>query len=284
MILCVLSKAEMSCDDEQNSDPPKVMKIFNRSLLFDGVSRADPEALEGLLEYLQSHEKRLTDEEFRGETKCVGCHSHQISVYWNYTTTTTTTLDYKGTKWVCVWIGGPFLWCRWQIHFSLFHTVSVEILSLECRLCICSEAETQSYLVTVFPLAFCIPLLLYLRCFSLKGCKREKVELSLCPTRGRPMEGFLCVRKHYFRLITGSREKSQQTVISLRELNRALQCFFRKTKNSEGLSWPLSFTVWSYEPYLIICMRQFPKLFIFFRYSFPVDLNRHTRKSHVIWQ
>uniref|UniRef100_A0A8D3DWU3 Transient receptor potential cation channel, subfamily V, member 4 n=1 Tax=Scophthalmus maximus TaxID=52904 RepID=A0A8D3DWU3_SCOMX len=48
-----------------NSDPPKVMKTFNRSLLFDCVSRGDPGALGGLLEYLQSHNKRLTDEEFR---------------------------------------------------------------------------------------------------------------------------------------------------------------------------------------------------------------------------
>lgn len=66
--LCLYSKAEMSCDDGQSSDPPKVVKIFNRSLLFDCVSRADDGALEGLLEYLQSHEKRLTDEEFRGES------------------------------------------------------------------------------------------------------------------------------------------------------------------------------------------------------------------------
>ncbi|XP_037339523.1 transient receptor potential cation channel subfamily V member 4 [Pungitius pungitius] len=58
-------KTETSCDDGQSSDQPKVVKIFNRSLLFDAVSRADPEALEGLLEYLQSHEKRLTDEEFK---------------------------------------------------------------------------------------------------------------------------------------------------------------------------------------------------------------------------
>lgn len=69
MFLCLLSKTETSCDDAQSSDPPKVMKIFNRSLLFDCVSRADIEALEGLLEYLQSHDKRLTDEEFRGETE-----------------------------------------------------------------------------------------------------------------------------------------------------------------------------------------------------------------------
>lgn len=62
----------MSCDDDQSSDQPKVMKIFNRALLFDCVSRADTKALEGLLEYLQSHDKRLTDEEFRGETNTCG--------------------------------------------------------------------------------------------------------------------------------------------------------------------------------------------------------------------
>lgn len=66
MFLCLLSKTEISSDNDPSPDPPKVMKIFNRSLLFDCVSRGDPEALEGLLEYLQSHEKRLTDEEFKG--------------------------------------------------------------------------------------------------------------------------------------------------------------------------------------------------------------------------
>ncbi|XP_056131526.1 transient receptor potential cation channel subfamily V member 4 isoform X2 [Lampris incognitus] len=58
-------KTETSCDEGSGTDPPKVLKIFNRSLLFDCVSRADPGALEGLLEYLQSHQKRLTDEEFK---------------------------------------------------------------------------------------------------------------------------------------------------------------------------------------------------------------------------
>ncbi|XP_026178526.1 transient receptor potential cation channel subfamily V member 4 isoform X1 [Mastacembelus armatus] len=58
-------KAETCGDEGQNSDPPKVMKTFTRFLLFECVSRGDPGALEGLLEYLQSHEKRLTDEEFR---------------------------------------------------------------------------------------------------------------------------------------------------------------------------------------------------------------------------
>ncbi|KAJ8286082.1 hypothetical protein GJAV_G00034340 [Gymnothorax javanicus] len=46
-------------------DPPKVLKAFNRTLLFDAASRADTEALQGLLEYLQKQDKRLTDEEFK---------------------------------------------------------------------------------------------------------------------------------------------------------------------------------------------------------------------------
>uniref|UniRef100_A0A8C6Q8R6 Transient receptor potential cation channel, subfamily V, member 4 n=1 Tax=Nothobranchius furzeri TaxID=105023 RepID=A0A8C6Q8R6_NOTFU len=58
-------KTEGSGDDGQSVDPPKVMKIFNRSLLFECVSRGEPEALEGLQEYLQDQQKRLTDEEFR---------------------------------------------------------------------------------------------------------------------------------------------------------------------------------------------------------------------------
>lgn len=67
MFLCPLSKTETSVDDVPSTEPPKVVKVFNRALLFDSVSRGDPEALEGLLEYLQSNEKRLTDEEFRGK-------------------------------------------------------------------------------------------------------------------------------------------------------------------------------------------------------------------------
>ncbi|XP_055017288.1 transient receptor potential cation channel subfamily V member 4 [Boleophthalmus pectinirostris] len=58
-------KAEVSCDDGAGADTPKVVKIFNRTLLFECVSRGDPQSLEGLLEFLQTHEKRLTDEEFR---------------------------------------------------------------------------------------------------------------------------------------------------------------------------------------------------------------------------
>lgn len=59
----------MSCDEDPSADPPKVVKIFNRSLLFDAVSRAEPEALDGLLEYLQSREKVLTDEDLKGGWK-----------------------------------------------------------------------------------------------------------------------------------------------------------------------------------------------------------------------
>uniref|UniRef100_A0A671SF27 Transient receptor potential cation channel subfamily V member 4-like n=1 Tax=Sinocyclocheilus anshuiensis TaxID=1608454 RepID=A0A671SF27_9TELE len=53
----------MSCDE--GSPEPPVLKVFNRWLLFEAVSRADRGALDGLLQYLQSHEKRLIDEEFK---------------------------------------------------------------------------------------------------------------------------------------------------------------------------------------------------------------------------
>ncbi|XP_062873854.1 transient receptor potential cation channel subfamily V member 4 [Trichomycterus rosablanca] len=49
-----------SCDEG-----PRVQKVFNRAMLFDAVSHANTDALDGLLEFLQSHNKRLTDEEFR---------------------------------------------------------------------------------------------------------------------------------------------------------------------------------------------------------------------------
>uniref|UniRef100_A0A4W6G9N7 Transient receptor potential cation channel, subfamily V, member 4 n=1 Tax=Lates calcarifer TaxID=8187 RepID=A0A4W6G9N7_LATCA len=62
----------------RGSDPPKVVKTFNRSLLFDCVSRGDPGALEGLLEYLQSQEKRLTDEEFREPSTGKTCLSKAL--------------------------------------------------------------------------------------------------------------------------------------------------------------------------------------------------------------
>lgn len=55
--------------EETSSDPPRALKLFNRALIFDAVSRADPGALDGLLEFLQSRNKRLTDEEFRGEAQ-----------------------------------------------------------------------------------------------------------------------------------------------------------------------------------------------------------------------
>ncbi|KAG9339567.1 hypothetical protein JZ751_023458 [Albula glossodonta] len=61
-------KTEVESVKRQAPDPPKVLKVFNRTLLFDAVSRADIAALQGLLEYLQSHDKRLTDEEFKGQT------------------------------------------------------------------------------------------------------------------------------------------------------------------------------------------------------------------------
>uniref|UniRef100_A0A669Q1R6 Transient receptor potential cation channel subfamily V member 4 n=1 Tax=Phasianus colchicus TaxID=9054 RepID=A0A669Q1R6_PHACC len=46
-------------------NPPPVLKVFNRPILFDIVSRGSPDGLEGLLSFLLTHKKRLTDEEFR---------------------------------------------------------------------------------------------------------------------------------------------------------------------------------------------------------------------------
>ena len=60
-------KTDTSCDEDPGADPPKVLKVFDRSLLFDCVSRADSGALEGLLGYLQAHGKTLTEEEFKGQ-------------------------------------------------------------------------------------------------------------------------------------------------------------------------------------------------------------------------
>ncbi|KAM6422933.1 transient receptor potential cation channel subfamily V member 4 isoform 3-T6 [Liasis olivaceus] len=45
--------------------PPPILKVFNRPILFDIVSRGCPAGLDGLLPFLLSHKKRLTDEEFR---------------------------------------------------------------------------------------------------------------------------------------------------------------------------------------------------------------------------
>ncbi|XP_056384838.1 transient receptor potential cation channel subfamily V member 4 [Hyla sarda] len=56
--------------DNQNSqnsspDPPRVIKMFNRHILFDVVSRGATSELEGFLPFLLSQKKRMTDEEFR---------------------------------------------------------------------------------------------------------------------------------------------------------------------------------------------------------------------------
>ncbi|MBN3284713.1 TRPV4 protein, partial [Polyodon spathula] len=46
-------------------DPPPVLKMFTRLLLFDAVSRGNTSDLQGLLPFLLAHKKQLTDEEFR---------------------------------------------------------------------------------------------------------------------------------------------------------------------------------------------------------------------------
>uniref|UniRef100_A0A667HKS8 Transient receptor potential cation channel subfamily V member 4 n=1 Tax=Lynx canadensis TaxID=61383 RepID=A0A667HKS8_LYNCA len=45
--------------------PPPILKVFNRPILFDIVSRGSTTDLDGLLPFLLTHKKRLTDEEFR---------------------------------------------------------------------------------------------------------------------------------------------------------------------------------------------------------------------------
>ncbi|XP_063081893.1 transient receptor potential cation channel subfamily V member 4 [Cavia porcellus] len=45
--------------------PPPILKVFNRPILFDIVSRGSTADLDGLLPFLLTHKKRLTDEEFR---------------------------------------------------------------------------------------------------------------------------------------------------------------------------------------------------------------------------
>uniref|UniRef100_A0A8C4PST2 Transient receptor potential cation channel subfamily V member 4 n=1 Tax=Equus asinus TaxID=9793 RepID=A0A8C4PST2_EQUAS len=45
--------------------PPPILKVFNRPILFDIVSRGSTADLDGLLPFLLTQKKRLTDEEFR---------------------------------------------------------------------------------------------------------------------------------------------------------------------------------------------------------------------------
>lgn len=58
---------EKDNQSSQNSSPtpPRVIKMFNRHILFDIVSRGATSELEGFLPFLLSQKKRMTDEEFR---------------------------------------------------------------------------------------------------------------------------------------------------------------------------------------------------------------------------
>ncbi|XP_005999492.1 transient receptor potential cation channel subfamily V member 4 [Latimeria chalumnae] len=49
----------------QAPNPPPILKVFNRPILFDIVSRGTAAELDGLLAFLVTHKKRLADEEFR---------------------------------------------------------------------------------------------------------------------------------------------------------------------------------------------------------------------------
>ncbi|XP_076855220.1 transient receptor potential cation channel subfamily V member 4 isoform X2 [Brachyhypopomus gauderio] len=68
---------EMSLD-EVTLDSPKTLKVFTRTMLFDAVVQADPQALSGLLQYLKAYNKRLTDEEFREPSTGKTCLSKAL--------------------------------------------------------------------------------------------------------------------------------------------------------------------------------------------------------------
>lgn len=62
-----LSRKQPQSPKAPAPQPPPILKVFNRPILFDIVSRGSTADLDGLLSYLLTHKKRLTDEEFRGE-------------------------------------------------------------------------------------------------------------------------------------------------------------------------------------------------------------------------
>ncbi|MEE6519077.1 hypothetical protein FKM82_030543 [Ascaphus truei] len=61
----LLAEKENQNSQASTPDPPKVIKMFNRHILFDIVSRGSTAELEGFLPFLLARKKRLTDEEFR---------------------------------------------------------------------------------------------------------------------------------------------------------------------------------------------------------------------------
>ncbi|KAM4809306.1 transient receptor potential cation channel subfamily V member 4 [Rhinophrynus dorsalis] len=61
----ILAEKENANSQASSPDPPPVIKMFNRHILFDIVSRGSTTELEGFLPFLLAQKKRLTDEEFR---------------------------------------------------------------------------------------------------------------------------------------------------------------------------------------------------------------------------
>ncbi|KAE8634270.1 hypothetical protein XENTR_v10002248 [Xenopus tropicalis] len=61
----ILLEKENLNSQAPSPDPPPVIKMFNRHMLFDIVSRGSTAELEGFLPFLLAQKKRLTDEEFR---------------------------------------------------------------------------------------------------------------------------------------------------------------------------------------------------------------------------
>ncbi len=144
-------------------------------------------------------------------------------------------------------------------------------LSSEFRLCLCSEVEIQLYIVTVLPLTFCIPLPRSLCCFWIRGCAGEKVEWcqGLCPTEGQTKGKLpVCVWEVFQAYGKEKREITANCQPFQRVKQRFTVIFFKKTQRTKNSL--LQFDLMNPE-YLIICVQQFPKLWLssFAVYLFP---------------
>uniref|UniRef100_A0A8C9QX63 Transient receptor potential cation channel, subfamily V, member 4 n=1 Tax=Scleropages formosus TaxID=113540 RepID=A0A8C9QX63_SCLFO len=104
------SETEVSIDKGPAPEPPRVLKVFSRSILFDAVSRADPGALEGLLEYLRVQEKSLTDEEFKEPSTGKTCLPKALlNLYGGQNDTIPLLVDIaEQTGNLCAFINTPF--------------------------------------------------------------------------------------------------------------------------------------------------------------------------------
>lgn len=141
-----------------------------------------------------------------------------------------------------------------KIHFCL---------SCESRLSLLWSGNSALFtVVTVLPLTFCIPLLPSLAVvFGSEECggKGGVVSGSLSRQKGRPEESFLCGVWEVFQAYDKEKREITANCQRFQGVKQDFTVFVLKnwgTKNSL-----LQFDLMNPE-YLIICMRQFPKLWL----------------------